>query len=68
MLDLRQTTTERNALRERLQMATESQVMERTAHDQRINEMNLSVKMFSNEKAEMESQVCSPVTQYRRTG
>ena len=57
MADLRQMTIERDTLRERLQVATETQINERVAYDDKIEELHTRIRKINSERAEIEAQV-----------
>ena len=59
MADLRQMTIERDTLRERLQVATETQINERVAYDDKIEELHTRIRKINSERAEIEAQVMS---------
>jgi len=57
LADLRQTTIERDTLRERLQVATETQINERVASDNKIEELHSRLRRVNSERSEVEAQV-----------
>ena len=57
MADLRQMTIERDTLRERLQVTTETQINERVAYDDKIEELHTRIRKINSERAEIEAQV-----------
>ena len=57
MADLRQMTIERDTLRERLQVATETQINERVAYDDKIEELHTRNRKINSERDEIEAQV-----------
>ncbi|KAF6026416.1 CEP135 [Bugula neritina] len=57
LADLRQTTIERDTLRERLQVATETQINERVASDDKIEELHSRLRRVNSERSEVEAQL-----------
>ena len=55
--DLRQTAMERDTLRERLQVATETQMNERVAFDDKVEELHGRIRRLNNERIELEARV-----------